>query len=178
MNANNVYRLITSPFCPLVTSKFKSVSSLYFKVCRPLADTTVFSQNPLCQKSKSVFCSDPFLSLHFLSRPPDSPRQLHFSGEIDPSILSKCDLCFTEPCQNGASCRSLPNRDFECRSVGAFYKQLEAFYKRTPYLTPISSSRCAPGFYGKTCTEVIDACYGNPCVNGANCQVLEAGRFL
>ena len=38
--------------------------------------------------------------------------------------------------------------------------------------------RCAPGFYGKTCTEVIDACYGNPCVNGANCQVLEAGRFL
>jgi len=73
-------------------------------------------------------------------------------GEIDPSILSKCDLCFTDPCQNGASCRSLPNRDFECR--------------------------CAPGFYGKTCTEVIDACYGNPCVNGANCQVLEAGRFL
>lgn len=73
-------------------------------------------------------------------------------GEIDPSILSKCDLCFTDPCQNGASCRSLPNRDFECR--------------------------CAPGFYGKTCTEVIDACYGNPCVNEAKCQVLEAGRFL
>ena len=90
-----------------------------------------FHKSPcLCQKSKSVFCSDPFLSLHFLSRPPDSPRQLHFSGEIDPSILSKCDLCFTEPCQNGASCRSLPNRDFECRSVGTFYK-LEAFYKPT-----------------------------------------------
>lgn len=74
------------------------------------------------------------------------------AGDIDPSILSKCDLCYTDPCQNGASCNSLPNRDFECK--------------------------CAPGFYGKTCTEVIDACYGNPCVNDAKCQVLEAGRFL
>jgi hypothetical protein len=36
---------------------------------------------------------------------------------------------------------------------------------------------CPPGYYGKTCTEVIDACYGNPCANGADCQVLEAGRF-
>ena len=24
---------------------------------------------------------------------------------------------------------------------------------------------------------MIDACYGNPCVNGASCEVLEAGRF-
>ena len=168
---------IASEYSPLATSKFKSVPSLHFKVCRPLADTTVSSQNPLCRKSKSVFCSDPFLLPPF---PPRFPLTASlFSGEIDPSILSKCDLCFTEPCQNGASCRSLPNRDFECRSVGAFYKELEAFYSCTPYLTPISSCcRCAPGFYGKTCTEVIDACYGNPCVNDAKCQVLEAGRFL
>lgn len=72
-------------------------------------------------------------------------------GDVAPDILSKCDLCFKAPCSNGASCRSLPNRDFQCD--------------------------CAPGFYGKTCTEVIDACYGNPCVNGAVCQVMEAGRF-
>jgi len=72
-------------------------------------------------------------------------------GDVEPAILSKCDLCYTNPCQNGASCNPLPNRDFKCD--------------------------CSPGFYGKTCTEVIDACYGNPCVNEATCQVLEAGRF-
>jgi len=73
------------------------------------------------------------------------------AADVDASILSKCDLCYTEPCQNGASCRSLPNRDFECA--------------------------CAPGFHGKTCTEVIDACFGNPCTNNGQCQVMEAGRF-
>ena len=69
---------------------------------------------------------------------------LHFSDEIDPSILSKCDLCFTDPCQNGASCRSLPNRDFECRSVETFYR-LEPFYKRTYPAAPYPSCSCASG---------------------------------
>lgn len=73
------------------------------------------------------------------------------SGPIDPQILAKCDLCHNDPCQNGASCKSLPNRDYECI--------------------------CAPGFYGKNCDAVIDACYGNPCANSAKCQVVEAGRF-
>ena len=36
---------------------------------------------------------------------------------------------------------------------------------------------CAPGFYGKNCDAVIDACYGNPCTNDAKCEVVEAGRF-
>ena len=73
------------------------------------------------------------------------------SGKIETEILAKCDLCHNDPCRNGASCRPLPNRDYECA--------------------------CAPGFYGKNCDAVIDACYGNPCTNGATCQVMEAGRF-
>eukprot|EP00096_Caligus_rogercresseyi_P013821 TRINITY_DN6421_c0_g1_i2.p1 TRINITY_DN6421_c0_g1~~TRINITY_DN6421_c0_g1_i2.p1 ORF type:complete len:1396 (-),score=344.95 TRINITY_DN6421_c0_g1_i2:865-5052(-) len=71
--------------------------------------------------------------------------------EIPSNILAKCDLCHTSPCQNGAACKPLPNRDYKCI--------------------------CAPGFYGKNCDSVIDACYGNPCVNGATCKVVEAGRF-
>jgi hypothetical protein len=35
-----------------------------------------------------------------------------------------------------------------------------------------------PGYYGNTCEAIIDACYGNPCINGATCKVLEAGRFM
>ena len=73
------------------------------------------------------------------------------SGDIDPRILAKCDLCQNDPCENGASCRPLPNRDYECM--------------------------CVPGFYGKNCEAIIDACYGNPCDNGATCKVMEAGRF-
>ena len=54
---------------------------------------------------------------------------IFFSGEVDPKILAKCDLCHNDPCQNGATCRPLPNRDYECG--------------------------CAPGFYGKNCDAVI-----------------------
>ena len=71
--------------------------------------------------------------------------------DIDSRILGKCDLCQNNPCQNEATCRPLPNRDYECQ--------------------------CVPGFYGKNCDSVIDACYGNPCANNAQCQVVEAGRF-
>lgn len=56
-----------------------------------------------------------------------------FSGEVDPKILAKCDLCHNDPCQNGATCRPLPNRDYECG--------------------------CAPGFYGKNCDAVIGISY-------------------
>ncbi len=65
--------------------------------------------------------------------------------------MAKCNLCHNKPCQNGASCVSLPNRDYRCE--------------------------CTPGFYGKNCEAVIDACYGNPCENRAKCEVVEAGRF-
>lgn len=37
--------------------------------------------------------------------------------------------------------------------------------------------RCAPGYHGKNCEFMIDACYGNPCRNSATCKVLEEGRF-
>ena len=82
---------------------------------------------------------------------PSNLFQCSGTGDQDPAILAKCDLCYTEPCQNGASCRPRPNRDYECV--------------------------CAPGFHGKMCTETIDACFGNPCVNNGKCQVPEAGRF-
>ena len=39
-----------------------------------------------CQKTKCVFCSDPFLARPFPLPPPDSLWQVHFSGEIDPSF--------------------------------------------------------------------------------------------
>ena len=40
-----------------------------------------------CQKTKCVFCSaDPFLARPFPLPPPDSLWQVHFSGEIDPSL--------------------------------------------------------------------------------------------
>ena len=74
-----------------------------------------------------------------------------FAEEPDVSILAKCNLCHKNPCENGASCSPLPNRDFSCH--------------------------CTPGYYGKKCESTIDACYGNPCSNGGSCTVTEAGRF-
>merc|ERR550539_1324756 len=78
-------------------------------------------------------------------------NQFRCTGPVGQDILAKCNLCHNNPCRNGASCQSLPNRDYECV--------------------------CAPGYYGKNCDAVIDACYGIPCTKGATCKVLEAGRF-
>lgn len=73
------------------------------------------------------------------------------TGKIEPEVLAKCDICYTFPCRNGATCRPLPERDFECV--------------------------CSPGYHGRNCEYVIDACYGHPCENGGTCKVLEEGRF-
>jgi hypothetical protein len=37
-------------------------------------------------------------------------KNIVFLGDVDPAILSKCDLCYTNPCKNGATCSSRPNR--------------------------------------------------------------------
>ena len=66
-------------------------------------------------------------------------------------VLAKCDLCYTQPCENGASCHSLANRSYECS--------------------------CLPAYHGTNCQYKIDACYGNPCENLGTCKVVETGRF-
>nr|XP_022908749.1 protein slit [Onthophagus taurus] len=71
-------------------------------------------------------------------------------AKVSDEILAKCDACYTFPCQNNGKCVALPDREYECR--------------------------CAPGYHGKNCESMIDACYGNPCRNGI-CKVLEEGRF-
>ncbi|XP_055904656.1 protein slit isoform X2 [Eupeodes corollae] len=81
-----------------------------------------------------------------------TPSQ-HFAckEKISNEILSKCDACYTMPCQNKGECNPLPQRDYQCR--------------------------CQPGYHGRHCEFMIDACYGNPCRNNATCTVLEEGRF-
>ncbi|XP_076316918.1 protein slit-like isoform X4 [Tachypleus tridentatus] len=92
---------------------------------------------PRLMKNKLVLTAP---SSHFLCT--DKP-------EAD--VLAKCDMCYTFPCRNGATCVSKPLREYECA--------------------------CPPGYHGNHCEQVIDACYGNPCDNSGTCKVLEAGRF-
>ncbi|XP_076063489.1 protein slit-like [Oratosquilla oratoria] len=96
-------------------------------------------------------CADPrpMRDKLVLTTPPE-----HFvcSGKVPDEVLAKCDLCYTHPCQNGATCRSVPgSRDFECV--------------------------CSAGHHGPLCQYHIDACYGHPCDNGGTCKVFEAGRY-
>lgn len=72
-------------------------------------------------------------------------------GKVSNEILSKCDACYTFPCQNDAACSPRAERQYECL--------------------------CRPGYHGKHCEFMIDACYGNPCRHNATCTVLEEGRF-
>lgn len=72
-------------------------------------------------------------------------------GPVSNEILSKCDACFTFPCQNSAECMPMAEKQFKCL--------------------------CPPGYHGERCEFMIDACYGNPCRHNATCTVLEEGRF-
>lgn len=78
-------------------------------------------------------------------------NQFQCKTKVSNEILSKCDACYTFPCQNDAVCQPQPERQYECV--------------------------CKPGYHGKHCEFMIDACYGNPCRNNATCTVLEEGRF-
>lgn len=71
-------------------------------------------------------------------------------GKVPPEIMSKCDKCYTSPCQNGGRCVATSSGGYRCE--------------------------CARGFHGDLCQHHIDACYGSPCANG-HCNVLEEGRF-
>ena len=76
---------------------------------------------------------------------------MNLADHIPASIQAKCNACFNFPCSNGASCIARPDRDYICF--------------------------CSPGYHGRHCEQVIDACYGQPCINHGTCKVLEEGRF-
>ncbi len=72
--------------------------------------------------------------------------------DTDPSVLSKCNICFTYPCANGGTCQLTGFKKYKCQ--------------------------CAPGYHGDHCDDEIDACFGGPCDNGGSCKVIEKyGRF-
>nr|SOU94110.1 Slit [Glomeris marginata] len=79
------------------------------------------------------------------------PEQFNCLGDPPNDILAKCNICYTFPCQHGATCKANDNKHYLCE--------------------------CAPGFHGKNCEYIIDACYGHPCENTGTCKVLEEGRF-
>uniref|UniRef100_A0A8C9WMM0 Slit homolog 1 protein n=1 Tax=Scleropages formosus TaxID=113540 RepID=A0A8C9WMM0_SCLFO len=61
-------------------------------------------------------------------------------GEVDPAVLAKCSPCVSAPCQNQGACHSDPLEVYRCT--------------------------CAPGFKGKNCEVMLNACASNPCSNG------------
>ncbi|KAK3600848.1 hypothetical protein CHS0354_014213 [Potamilus streckersoni] len=73
------------------------------------------------------------------------------TGEGDPGILSKCNICYQNPCENSGKCHLVDFKEFRCE--------------------------CTPGFHGKRCEEEINACFGNPCMNDGKCAVMDHGRF-
>ncbi|XP_013386131.1 slit homolog 2 protein isoform X2 [Lingula anatina] len=80
------------------------------------------------------------------------PRDFECLENPDPHVLSKCNICYTYPCKNGAQCELRGFNDYKCT--------------------------CPQGFHGKNCEQEIDACFGNPCANGGSCKVLDKyGRF-
>lgn len=72
------------------------------------------------------------------------------NGPPDPEVMGKCNACQRQPCQNGATCKGVDFKNYTCV--------------------------CPAGFHGDKCENEINACFINPCLNGA-CEVLDHGRF-
>ncbi|KAJ1351151.1 hypothetical protein KIN20_007109 [Parelaphostrongylus tenuis] len=72
-------------------------------------------------------------------------------GALPEWVSLKCNKCLAEPCKNGARCKIISGRSYQCN--------------------------CASGYYGKHCEHKVDACYGHPCLNNAVCKVIQEGRF-
>lgn len=73
------------------------------------------------------------------------------SEPVRREVLAKCNPCVSSPCKNDAICELEAGGKFTCN--------------------------CLPGYHGKLCEHMIDACYGNPCRSGGSCKLLEEGRF-
>lgn len=61
---------------------------------------------------------------------------------------NKCQSCYKHRCANNSTCVNQGD-DYKCE--------------------------CAVGYYGQLCERSIDACFGQPCMNGGTCQVLSDG---
>ncbi|KAK2578463.1 hypothetical protein KPH14_011633 [Odynerus spinipes] len=72
-----------------------------------------------------------------------STRCMCSSGYTGQNCENEYIPCDPSPCQNGGSCRSIKELDYQCL--------------------------CPDGFRGKHCEENIDDCPGNLCQNGATC---------
>ncbi|OQR71391.1 protein slit-like [Tropilaelaps mercedesae] len=66
-------------------------------------------------------------------------------------VRAKCDACFTFPCENGATCTTLPMLKYECT--------------------------CASGFHGERCQHTIDECFDKPCLHEGVCKAQGGGHF-
>jgi len=72
--------------------------------------------------------------------------------KADPTILAKCNVCYTYPCQHSGTCHLVGFKQYRCE--------------------------CPASYHGEHCEHEIDACFGNPCDNGGTCKVLDDyGRF-
>ncbi|XP_049927043.1 slit homolog 1a isoform X3 [Epinephelus moara] len=74
-------------------------------------------------------------------------KKFECTGDVDSTVLAKCNPCLSSPCLNQGICHSDAVEIYRCS--------------------------CPPGFKGKNCEKALDACVCNPCLNGGTCQANE-----
>ncbi|KAM6916623.1 slit homolog 1a isoform 2-T2 [Xenentodon cancila] len=72
-------------------------------------------------------------------------KKFECAGEVDTTVLAKCNPCLSGPCLNHGICHN--------------------------DLVEIYRCNCPPGFKGKNCETALNACISNPCSNGGTCRV-------
>lgn len=114
---------------------------------------------------------------------PLQPARFHRTGDKD--IQTDCtsaDVCHSDPCRNGASCKDLFNK-FDCvckpgweRESSVRWTQMSAPCVYGICTDELAGFKCAcdPGFGGDTCEEDLNKCEEHSCENGGTCVDVSA----
>lgn len=91
-------------------------------------------------------CVGPELMTHKLLLTTPS-NYFECNDDPDPEVMTKCNVCYQNPCLHDGLCKLRGYKDFTCE--------------------------CTPGYHGKRCEQEINACFGNPCHNDGKCKIMD-----
>merc|ERR1711892_1568835 len=166
LESNNIAGLDKSVFSSLVTISTLALGGNPLHCdCRLAWLATMMKKGNEVDVNSARCASPPHLISKSLLHVPS--YNLLCTGDPKDPIQSRCDPCYSEPCQNGGMCISNIKMISTNRNFGSSSNSDEQF-----------SCECSSRYHGNRCQIVIDVCFDTPCRNGGTCSISQTGELM